>query len=501
VSQRARRTLLWVLGSSVVGALLVPGAAGAQVARPATPGGMRVVAATASSFTVAVTPTAHAKKYRLYASTVRSDLFARNLLHAQASPLSRSPRMTVSGLTHRSAPYYYRVEAINRHRRKYSATIGEVGLTPARPSSLTATASSARSFLTWRSGAATGYTIEQATNAAMTAGRKTYTIAGPTRSFTPYGLSKGRTYFFRVRSLNESTPSAYTAPVSLRATTSQQPLKVMTYNILEKDFDGRHEGGSVVASWSERKAGVVDFITHAAPDVVAIQEGAAWVNVVKGPRQIDSLRSALGGTYALARTEIPPTEHHYHRTGDYILYRKNAYAAVRAGDHWSLGNNHWAAYQLLRNRTSGAKVLVVSAHLIVPRGHANDLKREQETKRLVSQARGFSRTHGNVPVVYAGDYNSDQFHHHPNGPTVAMNAAGIPNAYDVAQHRTNARYNTSNQYQRRPQHYFAHMDEVFVSNGVAVHAWSQLLHLASGRFVGVIPSDHNPVVVTLDYPY
>jgi endonuclease/exonuclease/phosphatase family metal-dependent hydrolase len=493
--------LLWVLGSSVVGALLMPGAAGAQVARPATPGGIRVVAATASSFTVEVTPTAHAKKYRLYASTVRSDLFARNLSHARASSVSSSPRMSIRGLTHRAQPYYFRVEAINRHRHHFSATIGEVGLTPPRPANLVATTTSFRSFLTWTSGSATGYTVEQATNAAMTAGRKTYTINGPTTAFTPYGLTRGRTYYFRVRALNESTPSAYTPPVALRPQTAQQPLKVMTYNILEKDFDGRHEGGGVVAPWTERKVGVAGFITHAAPDVVAIQEGAAWVNAMKGPRQVDSLRSALGGTYALAHTEIPPTEHYYHRTGDYILYRKDSYAAVGAGDHWSLGNNHWAAYQLLRNRTSGAKVLVVSAHLIVPRGHANDLKREQETKRLVSQARGFSRRHGNVPVVYAGDYNSDQFHHHPNGPTVAMNAAGIPNAYNVAQHRTNAKFNTSNQYQRRPQHYFAHMDEVFVSNGVAVRAWSQLLHLASGRFVGVIPSDHNPVVVTLDYPY
>ena len=247
--------------------------------------------------------------------------------------------------------------------------------------------------------------------------------------------------------------------------------------------------------------GVAGFISNAAPDVVAIQEGAAWVNQVKGPRQIDSLKSALGGSYALARTEVPPTEHYYHRTGDYVLYRKDGYAAVGAGDHWSLGYNHWAAYQLLRNRTSGAKVLFVSAHLIVPRGHANDLIRQHQTELLVSHAEAYSRAHGYAPIVYAGDYNSDQFNHAPDGPTVAMRAAGVPDAFNVAQHRSNARFNTSNQYQRRAPHYAAHMDAVFVSPGVAVRSWSQLLHVSGGRFVGVIPSDHNPVVVTLDYPY
>ncbi|HEX3705925.1 MAG TPA: endonuclease/exonuclease/phosphatase family protein [Mycobacteriales bacterium] len=496
----ARRVLPALAVAGVLGALLVPAAASAEVARPATPSGMQVVAATSSSFTVTVRPTANAKHYRLYASTVRSDVFDRNLSHAQASPLSRSPRMTVRGLTHRSQPYYYRVEAINRHRHHFSATIGEVGLEPARPSALTATANSVRSFLSWASGSATGYAIEQANDPTMTNGRRTYTIAGPTTSFTPYGLTKGHTYYFRVRSLNELTSSGFTAPVALRAQSSQQPVKVMTYNILEATNDGHQEGGNVIAPWSQRKAGVAGFIGSAAPDVVAIQEGAAWVGQVKGPRQVDSLRSALGGAYALANTEIPPTQHHYHRTGDYILYRKDTLAAVGAGNHWAIGNGHWAAYQILRDRASGAKFLFVCAHLIVPRGHANDLKREQETQRLVRLARAYASAHG-VPVVYAGDFNSDQFNHNPNGPAVAMNAAGIPNAYNVAQHRTNAKYNTANQYVTRPQHYFAHMDEVFAPDGVAVHSWNQLLHVSRGKFVGVIPSDHNPVVVTLDLPY
>ncbi|MGN6472993.1 MAG: endonuclease/exonuclease/phosphatase family protein [Mycobacteriales bacterium] len=491
------RLLLPSVAIALSAGLVVPATANAAVARPAMPSGMRVVAATTSSFTVEVNRTAHAKGYRLYASTVRSNLYARNLANALASRVSKAPRMTVSGLTQRSAIYYYRVVAINGHRRHFSATIGEAGLKPAAPSGLTASGSA----LTWNSGAATGYRIEQADNSAMTSQVKSYTVYGDTPAFTPYDVSQGGTYWFRVRSLNGSTASAATPAVSMQAKSAHESVSVMTYNILEATTDGHQESGNTVAPWSQRQPGVVRFIQQANPGVVAIQEGASWVKRVKGPRQVDALRSALGSNWSLAHTEVPPSQHYYHRTGDYILYRNDEFTAVGTGNHWSIGQNHWAAYQLLRSRATGAEFLMISAHLIVPRGHANDLVREQETQRLISQARSYAQAHGNVPIVYGGDYNSDQFGHSPNGPAVAMRSARIPDAYNVAAHRSGAKWNTANRYRTRPKADYAHMDEVFVSRGVGVTSWKQLLNLSHGRFVGVIPSDHNPVVASLRIPY
>ncbi|HVV76462.1 MAG TPA: endonuclease/exonuclease/phosphatase family protein [Mycobacteriales bacterium] len=505
MSLQMRRSLPAIPAMAVLGALLIPATASAAVARPAAPAGMRVVAATASSITVAVDRTAHAHEYRLFTSTVRSDLFTRNIKNAQASKLSRSPQMTVGGLTQRSAPYYFRVVAINQRRMHYSSTIGEVGLQPARPSSLVATANSLRSFLTWTSGSATGYRIEQATNASMTANHKSYTILGPTTSFTPYGLHRGTTYWFRVRSLNEATASVATAPVSLRAQSSMQPLRVMTYNVREADLDGQREGSGVVAPWSQRKVGVAKFIEQSAPDVVAVQEAASWVKRVKGPRQIDSLNAELGGTYALAHTEIPPSQPYYKRTADYILYRKDTYAAVGTGDHWDLGYsgqvNHWAAYQILRNRSTGAKFLMVCTHLLIPRGHTADVERERQTLRLIHDARSFARAHGNLPIVFAGDWNSDQWRHHPDGPSVAMHSQGIPKASLIAQRHVNAIFNTANNYERRPSQSQAHIDDMFVSPGIGVRSWRELMHRSGGRLVGLIPSDHNPVVADLEIPY
>jgi hypothetical protein len=42
---------------------------------------------------------------------------------------------------------------------------------------------------------------------------------------------------------------------------------------------------------------------------------------------------------------------------------------------------------------------------------------------------------------------------------------------------------------------------VYVSGGIGVSNWTQLLNLSHGRFVGTMPSDHNPVVARLAIPF
>jgi endonuclease/exonuclease/phosphatase family metal-dependent hydrolase len=371
----------------------------------------------------------------------------------------------------------------------------------AAPAHAQAMSGGAKTYLTWNSRAATGFVIEQATNPGMSANRRFYNIRGNDHQFTPYGLAKGRTYYFRIRALNDSTPSAYSKPVRAVRRSSEQAVSVMSYNILEAEFDGRSEGGSRVAPWSLRKYAAALLIRQANPDVIGIQEGASWVGRKRGARQVDSLRSTLGGNYRLARTEIPPSHRRYLRTGDYILYKKSTYKAVGRGGHWALGQHRWAAYQVLRNRTSGAQFLFVSAHLLVAGGAANDARRETETKRLLHKARTrAARRH--VPVIYVGDFNSDQYRRHSfNGPKRAMRAAHVADAFDAAQRRTRAQYNTADHYQRTPPKNRARIDYVFAPPGVAVRWWRLVMDLRHGRFVGTIPSDHNPLVATLVIPY
>lgn len=498
ISRRQAASSLAVAAAALA-SLAVPGAvANAHPKAPNRPSGLHVVSVAASSFTVALNSVAHASQYRLYASTNRKDLFVRNISRAHTSQPVSSPTMSVGGLANVAAPYYYRVAAINGTHRKFSTQIGQVGLRPEVPSALHAVSTNAKTFITWNAAAATGFQVEQSTDPSMRTNTKTYTVRGRQTQFTPYGLQAGRMYYFRVRAMNDATPSAYSPTTSAKAQNRMTGVKVMTYNIKEARFDGTMEGGNRVAPWSTaRKAAAVKLIQRASPDVIGVQEGA---DLIGHHRQVDTLRAALGGAYGLARTEIPPGQPGTRRTGVYILYKKATFKAVGKGGHWSLGGKRSAAHQVLRSRRTGAEFIFVSTHLWHAGARAGDMQRKAETKRLVKLGHAAAARRG-IPIVYSGDFNSDPFKKHAfNAPAEVMTQHHISDAFNVAQARDNASYNTANGYRTRPPRDGARIDYVYAPEGVGVGSWRMIMRLRHGKFVGTIPSDHNPVVVTLSVP-
>jgi endonuclease/exonuclease/phosphatase family metal-dependent hydrolase len=333
----------------------------------------------------------------------------------------------------------------------------------------------------------------------MTTGVRSYSITSQAHRFSPYGLTQGRTYYFRVRAYNGTVPSA-TAPEVLRAVAPArgQNVRVMTYNVLHQPAAGTKEGGTTVGTWAQRRVPMIALIRKVNPDVLGLQEASDWVGAVKGPRVADDLAARLGG-YTVAHTEVTPGQKGWMRTARYILYRTATYKAVGSGGHWELGPGRFAAYQQLQNRTTGARFLAVSVHLSPGGGSAADLSRRAETQKLLSSARSLqASTH--VPVIYVGDFNSHEGH--PlDGPGVAMRAAGVADADEVAQVKANRRYNSANQYLRSPMLGHWDIDHVYAPAGVAVRGWEIALTLTRGRFVGTIPSDHNPVVADVVLPY
>jgi len=505
--RRSRGALRAAVALPAVGlaALSLTFAPAAVASAPDTPHVAGVTAVSSTSFTVLVRPTARARGFVLYASTVHANLFGTKVKKAYRSRLTASRHVTVRGLPYTAKAYYYRVEAFNGGSHRWEPPSWQsVGLRPARPTSLQAHAGTAGTYLTWHNRAVTGYQIEQAANEAMTADRHVFTVRRQnTTQYSPYGLTKGQRYYFRVRSLTQHTPSSWTAPVTAVAQVAQQPMTLMTYNVLENTLAGTSEGGQTIPQWTIRQPAAVALIRKADPDVIAVEEAAAWVGMPEGlggTRQVDALQQALGGDYSLARTETPPTEHKYRRLGDYILYKTADWQPVGTGDHWSVGDNHWGVYQELQNRTTGARVIVVCTHLIPTRGTTADNTREQESLTLLDQAQSLAQSRG-VPLVYAGDFNSEPVSHHPDGPGVAMAKYHLSDAHDVAQHLVDDKYNSQNQYLRTAPTAHSMVDRVFVPNGVGVESHSVVLSLSHGRFVGVMPSDHNPVTVRLWYPY
>jgi len=483
--------------AATVAASLVPTTAQAA-SQTGVPTGIRVPVITASSFTVTTNPATNTVYYRLFASTLKSNLYVSNITRARASALYRTPRMTISGFTYTTAPIWYRVETINGGYRNWSGILS-VGLRPAVPTGLAIASFSKGTYMTWHSGAATGYEIAEGTDPGLTQNRRNYRIrGGELRQFTPYGLVKGRRYYYRVQALNGTTGSGYSALVSQVKATNEQRLTVMTYNVLQAISDGTVEGGQVIAPWSQRQAGVVGYIKQSSPDLIGLQEAGAWTGAVRGARMVDTLTTALGGVYQLARTEVPPSEPGYFRTANYILYKAATYQLVGAGWHWKMPSGHYSSYQGLQNRVTGARVLFVNAHMGVEN---TDAARLTDMKWLMSTASALAASQ-HASVIYAGDFNSDVNRYHLyDGPSVAARAVHVADGLDQAQVLGNQRYNSANGYSRTPPAFGQSIDHVYAPPGVGIPAWRLLLNLSGGKFVGVMPSDHNPLVADMTIPY
>lgn len=501
---RGTRTVGLVVAALLGVALLLPVSADAATPRPGRPHGERVTSVGTHSVTVAWSRVKHAQRYRVYVSTRRSDLAVARIAKAEHSASTKRPRMTVRGLPATTARYYLRVRAANGSKLRYGARILSVVLRPGTPTRLSAASSRSGTRLSWSAPAGYQRTqIQQAGNRAMTSARRTVGIRGTTRRYTPYGVTVGRTYWFRVRTINGGRASGWSAAARVVVRSRLQPVRLLSYNVLTSKADGTVTTGERVQPWAKRRAGVLALIRRADPDVICLQEAGGWVGtpqVYGGTRQVDDLLRSLPG-WTLARTETPPTEHYYRRYGNYVLYRSAAYTAVGTGGVWQVGHGRTAAYQQLRHRGSGARVLVASVHLNFGAGRSGDDQRAAEARSLLAQGSRAARRAG-APVVYTGDFNSVRNRNHAYdavGQTMA--AAGIVDARNVAQVLGNDAYNSANQYRRVPPRVGQSIDYVFAPPGVAVTSRLLLLPLSGGRFRGVIPSDHNPLLVSAAYPY
>lgn len=495
-------------------ALLVGGLSAAPASAtsyPVDPTGVKVIGATTSSFTATANRSTYATGYRVFASTTKSSVYVVNIAQARRSALYTAPTVTLGGLSYSTATWYYRFAAVNSRGIRYSEILS-THLRPVSPTSPIVRSSTSGTSLTWTSGPALGFRIAQATDATMANGRVNYTISSQARQFTPYGLRPGTRYYFRVSAVNGGSGSTYSVRASAVAVPREQAVRALTYNILVGYSAGMIQGDGPLAPWSQRRAGVTRLIRAAAPDVVAVQEGGSWVGTPEGyggTRQVDDLAGLLGNSttgaaYALARTEVPPTERGYLRTGNYILYKKSTYATSGTGGHWFIGTTasmHTAAYQMLRNRVTGARFLFVSAHLSPVGGSDGDAQRQAETKSLISQASSYAASQ-RVPVVYAGDFNSHGGANHAyDGPGIAFRAIHATDALEVAQSKVNARYNSANQNVRKALASGLSVDHVYAPPGVALRSWHLGLELTDGAFVGTIPSDHNPLSVDVTFPW
>lgn len=490
--------------------LLAPSAANATTELS----GFHVRSVSSTSFTVTVNSLGSGWKYRLFTSTYKPNVYNSNLSKAIHSSLMSTPKMTISNLRYTTSVYWWKVQAYKGTSSRRTSGIYSLGLRPAAPTSLHPTTSpGAGTYLLWSSVSTTGFVIQQATDSAFTQNVRTYSTRSVGHQFTPYGLTFGTTYFWRVRGVNHGTSSSYTPAVSAIAQSVEQRVRVVTYNVQENTVDGTAEGSYThVPSWSQRVLGQAKLMQEVNPDVIGLQESAGYSNGTcpTNPRnyndwvplQGDDLAAHIGSSWKVADTEVHPCASAYFRTGVNILYNSATVTPVGTGGHWSIDSTYhrWAAYQLFQK--GNAQFLFVDPHLVVNNGSSYDTARENETKAMISDAQSYAASHGNVGIIYAGDFNSHDGSNHPlDGPAVAMRAAHAAEGLYTAQSVTNSRYDSANDDERTPPAYGHSIDHVYASAGVGVVSWGLRLDLSSGQFVGVIPSDHNPLWSDLVIPY
>jgi endonuclease/exonuclease/phosphatase family metal-dependent hydrolase len=462
--------------------------------------GVRVVDVTSTSLTVSVDSLGRGWRYKLYASINKPDVFGWNLTapHATAS----KPTVRLGGLAYKTKVYWYRVVAVKDGHRHISEIYG-IGLRPPVPTNVQASSpNGGGTYVTWKGGSQTGFAVRRATDPEFTENVVTTTIRRQGNQLSSYGLQQGTTYYFKVRADNNGTPSAWSPAVSAVAHSSELRVRVMTYNVLRLNNDGtKTKTGDVISPWSDRRPKQISLIKSSMPDVIGVQEASDWFNRDRRIRQIDNLDDNLSG-YSLAYTEIPPGQPGFHRTGVYILYRESTLDPVGDGFHWDLGDERVASYQLFEHISTGVRFLFVTPHLTAAIGAKYDDMRQVQTERMITAAENYSQNHGNVPIVYAGDFNSmPGAKHITDGPAIAMRAHHSADAFEVARTTSKTKYNSANRYLRRPPADGMSIDHVYGSPGVAFPLWTQLLDLVSGKFAGAIPSDHNPVVADAVIPF
>lgn len=404
---------------------------------------------------------------------------------AATSPASAALSTTFTGLKPTGGRDYFAiVRATNSLGAVSSAKIGfdlPVGTTTGVGSSQV-TPTSRR--ITWAATTnADGYDVQIAENAAMTT-----QVRGLTSTASPLtvsDLTPGRDYFIRVRGRNgTSAPGAWSAIVSTTQKATPADVSVMTWNLCGQDKCVTSSNG--MKKWTTRKAIAGAWIRTFDVDVIATQESHA-----KDTR---------------FETELPGYGIAAYYSAKSLYYDKSELVVERSGTiTLDSTRKRYAVWALFRSIDSGARFIVADAHLEPYKGVSYDRLREAQSKKLLA---GIATANPEeLPVVYAGDYNSNKSNanqsRYPGGydaPARVFSAAGIPDSLGVAGKAVNATYNSANQAKNPPMKYSDHVDHIYLDPRIDVDEWSMLLRMSGSSYATPFMTDHNAIRVDLTIP-
>ncbi|MBA0051212.1 hypothetical protein E0L36_09985 [Streptomyces sp. AJS327] len=167
-------------------------------------------------------------------------------------------------------------------------------------------------------------------------------------------------------------------------------------------------------------------------------------------------------------------------------------------------------WNTLRERATGARFVVVNMHLEYrkkgatdPNGWTRDWDRVRydDARRTIQHLTRDNPATRKLPVVFAGDMNSDS-REAGASPHAAFTDAGYADAFDTAKRRSGAEYRSFNGGGIPLPRGESKIDYVFVKNGTAVRDWTLTpqTDAPAGEPRDLLRSDHNQINATVRLP-
>jgi endonuclease/exonuclease/phosphatase family metal-dependent hydrolase len=531
---RALAALLLAIAIVLAGLVSAPPAEAAT----RTPTGLTAVSRSRSAIAVTWSAVKGAPKYRIQLSRSSS-------MKDATYKRFTGTRAELTGLR-ADTTYYVKVRVITKdggNLSPYSKAIKVRTRTSGSyrylsPANLHSTGTSPSSIgLAWSArGSGIRYRVQYARSSSMSGAH--YVRITPA-SLALEKLRASTTYWLKVRVIDASGKnlSEYSPAIkvtTLKAASGNQPLRVGSYNV---KCSNCFAGLPNELGWSGRRTAVVATIKAANLDVVGLQEaGQAWLKDAAGKAvnesQFEDLMARLGSPWKLTNTkrnncvkDTTPTNCVWAdkgaSKGTKILYNSNRIEVLSSGSKRlsylsSEVNERYVAWAVLRQRSTGAKFFFADAHLEPAADEAGSTANYQLRRKQAGDvvATIKAKNTAKLPVILVGDFNSHKWTVPSNGPYDVFVKAGyadpLGNTYKsttsapgaTVGHRIRTYLNSFNGFARTaPAHPTwvngTYIDYILTSK-LRVSEFETVANLDSaGRFVGVIPSDHNLIRATI----
>lgn len=254
-----------------------------------------------------------------------------------------------------------------------------------------------------------------------------------------------------------------------------QAVSVMTWNLC----------ASSCGNWDTRVGPAIKQVARTQPDILAVQEGG---------RSAANRDLTIKGFATIGYTNA---NSHSPLFGRYIFYNPAKFEKLKSGSFLT-GSHYGMAWAVLRTKADGVTFAVVDTHLTFEKSAHGDSKRGTEIRAGMAKVRELV---GTMPTIWPGDYNSHKSRH-TDTPERAMENAGMGDAVTLAANKRNDNVNSA---KRRSVTAAVRtdsnqVDHIYVSAGVTVSSWQQIVNALNGRYVGPFVTDHNPLVATLAMP-